>query len=132
MFERIWTVFMRFALGGGLYFILEMLARGRSHWTMMLLGGACFFLCGIIHERAAGKIYIWQQMVLCMIVITALEFAAGLIVNVALGWGVWNYSAMPFQVMGQICVPFMLLWYVISYPAILLNEICDNILGKLT
>lgn len=121
---------IKLILGGGIYFILEMLVRGRSHWTMILLGGACFLLCGIIHDKSLGKITIWQQMVWCMIVITLLEFMAGVIVNIFLGWNVWDYSSMPLQVMGQVCVPFMFLWYIISYPAILLNEACDNILQR--
>ncbi len=130
MLEKIRTESIKFIIGGAIYFLLEMLVRGRSHWTMVLLGGACFIVCGIIHEKAAGEIFMWQQMVLCMIVITVLEFAAGIIVNIMLGWNVWNYSGMPFQVLGQICVPFMFLWYIISYPAIILNEACDNILQK--
>lgn len=132
MFAEIRRALIKIAIGGGIYYLLEMIVRGRSHWTMMLLGGACFFLCGIIHEKTVGKILIWQQMVLCMIGITILELAAGIIVNLFLGWDVWNYSTMPFQVMGQICVPFMFLWYIISYPAIILNEVFDNILQKQT
>ena len=31
-----------FGIGGIIYIILELLWRGWSHWTMFILGGACF------------------------------------------------------------------------------------------
>ena len=37
------------ATGGLLYIILEMAWRGRSHWTMFLLGGTCFVALGLIN-----------------------------------------------------------------------------------
>ena len=36
--------------GGCLYVVLELLWRGRSHWTMFLLGGVCFVLIGLFNE----------------------------------------------------------------------------------
>ena len=29
-------------VGGLLYILIELIWRGRSHWTMFLLGGICF------------------------------------------------------------------------------------------
>lgn len=88
-------------------------------------------LCGVVHEMSGGRISVWQEMVWCMIIITVLEFAFGMVVNGVYGLRVWDYSRMPFQVLGQICVPFMLLWYIVSYPAILLNKALDSITVKL-
>lgn len=34
------------AVGGSVYVLLELALRGRSHWTMFLLGGLCFVLIG--------------------------------------------------------------------------------------
>ena len=38
------------ATGGLLYVALELIWRGRSHWTMFLLGGICFVALGLINE----------------------------------------------------------------------------------
>lgn len=65
---------------------------------------------------------IWKQMLICSIIITAVEFTSGLILNVWLGLGIWDYSNMPFNILGQICLPFTLLWYVLSAPAIILDD----------
>ena len=46
---------------------------------------------------------IWKQMLICSIIITAVEFTSGLILNVWLGLGIWDYSNMPFNILGQIC-----------------------------
>ncbi len=120
-------------LGGCIYYLLEITARGYSHWSMFFLGGLCFYGCGVVHSRLGNSVPIWCKMVWCMIIITVLEFFTGVIVNVILGWDIWDYSTMPFNVLGQICVPFMLLWYGVSYLAIVINKICDafTIGGKL-
>lgn len=118
---------VRVLLGGSIYYMLENLVRGYSHWSMFILGGMCFLCCGIVNDIAGNSITIWEKMVWCMIIITGLEFLTGLIVNVKLGWHIWDYSRMPLQVMGQICVPYMLLWYAISGLAIWLNKMCDRI-----
>ena len=40
-----------FAVGGGVYTSLELLWRGRSHWTMFVLGGGCFLAIGELGRR---------------------------------------------------------------------------------
>ncbi|MBE5937956.1 MAG: hypothetical protein E7265_07995 [Lachnospiraceae bacterium] len=127
LINRITLEFSKFMLGGSVYYMLEMLIRQRSHWTMFVLGGLCFVICGIIDNIFSDSINIWEKMVWCMVTITVSELIVGLIVNVVLGWQIWDYTRMPFQVMGQICVPFMLLWYFVSLPAILLSRLCDRL-----
>ena len=49
-------------------------------------------------------------------VITAVELTAGLLVN--RGYRVWDYRHVPMNFMGQICLPYSLLWIPVSYGAI--------------
>lgn len=121
------TSLAKIIIGGSIYYMLETIARGYSHWTMFILGGICFLSCGLINSWLDDEVSAWEKMVLCMIAITVLEFITGLIVNVMLGWNIWNYSGMPLHIWGQICVPFMFLWYFLSYPALLLNRVFDYI-----
>lgn len=121
---------IKIIIGGAIYYTLETITRGFSHWTMFILGGLCFLSCGLINTWLSDSVPLWAKMVLCMIVITVLEFVTGIIVNGLLGWNIWNYSRMPLHVLGQICVPFMFLWYVISYPALLLNRVFDYMTGR--
>ena len=57
-----------------------------------------------------------------MFILTACEFITGVIVNIWLGLGVWDYSTLPFNILGQICLPFSLLWIIISCLAIILDD----------
>lgn len=105
-----------------LYVGIELLWRGHSHWTMFVLGGLCFVLLGRINEVIPWCMPLWQQILIGTTIITGLEFVTGCIVNLWLGWGVWDYSNVPFNIMGQICVPYMLLWVPISLAGILLDD----------
>lgn len=111
-----------FIVGGLIYFCIETLWRGYSHWTMIGVGGVCFVLCGLLNEVLKWDTVIWKQMFICSIIITAVEFTSGLILNVWLGLGIWDYSNIPLNILGQICLPFTLLWYVLSAPAIILDD----------
>ena len=53
-------------------------------------------------------------------IITAVELGFGLIINRS--HEVWDYSAQPMNLLGQICLPFSLLWIPVSMGAMLLYE----------
>ena len=108
--------------GGLIYANLEKLFRGYTHWTMCIVGGICFVLCGLLNEVIPWEMPIWGQMLICSGVITAVEFAAGCILNLWLGLDIWDYSGMPLNILGQICVPFMILWYFLSFVGIVLDD----------
>ncbi len=111
-----------FAVGGLIYVLMEIVYRGHSHWTMFIVGGVCFVLCGLLNEVFDWDTPIWIQMFICACIITGVEFLAGCIFNLWLKLDVWDYSNLPFNVLGQICVPFTLLWYIISPVAIILDD----------
>ena len=81
-----------FAAGGLLYNILELAFRGWSHWTMFFLGGLCFAVLGAINEVLSWETPLWLQAFMGAVIVTALEFATGCVVNRLLGWGVWDYT----------------------------------------
>lgn len=110
-------------IGGLLYIILELVWRGRSHWTMFLLGGICFISLGLINEIYPWVMPLWQQILIGAGLIIALEFLTGCIVNLWLGWSVWDYSGLPGNVMGQICPQYFTLWIPISLTGIVLDDI---------
>lgn len=109
-------------IGGLIYIGIELLWRGRSHWTMFILGGLCFVLLGRINESIPWEMPLWRQALIGMVIITSLEFLTGCIVNLWLGWNVWDYSNVPLNVLGQICLPYMLLWIPISLAGIILDD----------
>ena len=113
---------------GTTYFLIEVvwkMVRGRSDnisWTMLVLA----LLIGLLIERLGAEqpweTPIWVQAIFCGLTITVAELAAGCILNLWLGWNVWDYTNMPGNLLGQVCPQFMLLWCVVSGPAIVLLD----------
>ena len=110
-----------FLIGGGIYYLIEVLARGFSHWTMFLVGGICFILIGIINE-ITPKIPLVQQMLLSMVIITVVEFISGCILNLWLGWGIWDYTDEIGNIFGQICIKHSIYWFLLSLVGIVLDD----------
>lgn len=108
--------------GGVLYYLFEIFLRGYSHWTMFLLGGLCFVLVGGINERFSWETPLVLQMLLGALLITALELITGCVVNLWLGWGVWDYSGEWGNFLGQICPKFSALWFLVAGIVIVLDD----------
>ena len=109
-------------IGSIIYMSLEILWRGYTHWTMGVLGGICFICLGLINELLSWKTPLVLQMLIGSTIITVLEFITGCIVNLWLGWNVWDYSNLPLNFLGQICLPFSILWYFISAIGIIIDD----------
>jgi len=111
---RFWEYATVYLTGAAGYGALELVWRGWTHWTMLIVGGLC--LCVIYGLTNSTRLPHWQVWVLSAAFITTAEFVSGAIVNVALGWRVWDYSAIPGNLLGQICPQFFLLWLGLSVP----------------
>lgn len=111
-----------FVVGGIIYYIIENIFRGYSHWTMIVVGGLAFIYCGLINELLSWKTPFWLQSVIASLGITLLEFLSGCVINLWLKWGVWDYSNLPFNVFGQVCLLFTFLWVFVGGFAIVLDD----------
>ena len=109
-------------IGGLIYYTIEILFRGYSHYSMIILGGVCFILIGLINEILPWDMYIEKQILIGTISVVALEFVAGCILNLWLGLNVWDYSDMPFNLLWQICLPFAIIWIPLVLIAIILDD----------
>ena len=112
-----------FFLGGGLYTWLEVFWKGQTHWTMFLLGGICFVIVGLLNEHLfPWDLALSEQAVIGASIITILEFFTGCVVNLWLKWNVWDYSGLPFNLLGQICLYYFLLWILLAVICIVLDD----------
>ena len=107
--------------GGSAYVTLEVLWRGRSHWTMFALAAVVFVIIGLLNERRCLPLA--AQAILGAVIATACELAVGCVVNLWLGWGVWDYSHMPGNLWGQICPQFAALWVLVAAVAVVLDDV---------
>lgn len=111
-----------FTFGGLSYIIIEMLWRGYSHWSMFVLGGLCFWVIGLINENSSEKTPLFFEMLLGAFFITLLEFVCGYIVNIRLNLNIWDYSDMPYNILGQICLKYTILWFALSFLCIIADD----------
>lgn len=111
-----------FCVGGIAYNVIEVLYRGYTHWTMFVVGGLCFIFIGLINETLSWETALWKQMLIGGTVITVVEFVTGCVVNLWLGWNIWDYSQLPLNILGQICMPFYFVWVLLSIVGIVLDD----------
>ena len=111
-----------FIIGGLIYYGIELLWRGWSHWSMFILGGLCFVCCGLINEVLSWDTRLQIQALIGGGIITALEFVTGCVVNLWMGWAVWDYSMKPLNLLGQICFFSSFMWCALSVIAIMLDD----------
>lgn len=104
-----------FGYGAAGYASLEILARGHTHWSMALAGGCCLLLM-----RRISRLHrpVLVQAALCALGVTGVEFAFGAVFNLWLRQNVWSYSAMPGNLLGQVCPQYTLLWAGLSLPVL--------------
>lgn len=111
-----------FLIGGFAYYTIELWWRGHSHGSMFVLGGVCFVFVGLINQVLPRNFGLLWQSLIGAAFITAAEFVTGLIVNVWLGLNIWDYSTLPLNILGQVSLPFSLVWIGLSCIAILLDD----------
>lgn len=109
--------FTVFLIGGTVYGLCELIFRGYTHWTMIILGGICF-LCLYLGEKRYSSLPLFLRCLTGGVFITSLELVVGSVVNTLLKMSVWDYSALPLNLFGQVCLPFFFLWVLVCIPAI--------------
>ena len=115
-----------FVLGGCGYQWVELAWRGTTHWTMFLAGGICLCLIDHICNRRMRRRPLLARCCAGSGIITCVELAAGIVVNLILHLDVWDYSVLPMNLFGQVCLPFSALWVLLSLPAMGLGRLLDR------
>jgi Predicted membrane protein len=106
-----------FIIGAAVYSVCEICWRGYTHWTMTFAGGFCL-ICIYLSSNKYPDRMLWLQCAEGCLTITAIEFIIGYIVNIQLKWNVWDYTDIPFNIMGQVCLSYMAVWFIMSIPAV--------------
>ncbi len=107
----------QFLTGAIGYPLIELMWRGRTHWSMSLAGGlAMKLICkaDMLHKPR------WIKALICSAGITGIEAACGLTWNRK--HQVWDYRRMPCNWRGQICLPFSTAWFAMSWCIL---TVCD-------
>lgn len=97
--------------------------HGYAHVSMALVGAVVLWAVGAMNQIPLFyRLPMFWQASLAMLLIFAIELGAGLIINVWLGLGVWDYTGRPLNFMGQIWLPYAPLWFFLAPFAIWLED----------
>ena len=117
-----------FLSGGFAYGLIEVAARGFTHISMGVLGGAAMLVIHAMNSRERSLAKVMLRSLLSAVFITVCEFFTGELLNVRMGLGIWDYSELPLNLDGQICLLFSGLWYALSAAALLLDDMIRHFL----
>ena len=127
-------IIMSFMLGGTIYALIEVVYKKSTHISMFIAGGAALCLINSLCCKHFNKKSLFVKCLMGSCVITAIEYITGIIVNKIMHLNVWDYSHLPFNVNGQICLLFSFLWFLITIPAIsvckIINKRCPDFKKK--
>ena len=105
--------------GGTVYFLLEVAFKTltghpeRISWTMLVVAILLTIPVERAGEQLPWEVPLWLQALCCAALVTTVELAAGCVINLWLGWDVWDYTAMPGNLWGQICPQYSAIWWVL-------------------
>lgn len=114
-----------FSVMGSLYYLLEKLWDGTSHWSMFVLGGVCGILIGLLNEhKLTWEMSLVKQVAYGMCVVLPLEFVTGVLLHkiIKVTPPVWDYSELPLNLMGQTSLVFAPVFIVPILLAIFIDD----------
>lgn len=111
-----------FCIGAFLYTTIEICFRGYSFYAMMLLGGALFVAIDSINDYLPWDLDLTIQALIGASLITLSELIIGEVTKLAGAAPMWDYSNLPFNFDSVICIPFFLIWILLSVAAIILSD----------
>ena len=114
-------------LMGMVYFVIEGIWRipkgGDANVVMLPIGGLCGLLIGSINQIPQFyNMSVFKQSLIGTGIVLVIEYTAGYILNIKMGLDIWDYSNMFFNINGQICLEFGLLWLLLMPAAIWLED----------
>jgi len=119
--QKIQEAIVAYTVGFVGYTLIEVIWRGFTHPSMSFTGGACFLLFYLLIDKMP-HLTLNKKCILGAFIITAIEFVVGCVVNIKWGLNVWDYKDMPANLYGQICLPYSLMWYIITIPMCFISD----------
>lgn len=125
--NKLFKILFLWLIIGSMYFVLEGIwhipSGGYTNIVMLPIGGLCGICIGAINQ--IPKFYNMKILYQCIIstaIILFVEFLSGCILNLWLGLGIWDYTGLPLNILGQVCPLYGILWFLLSPLAIWLED----------
>ena len=119
-----------FLTGFCAFITIEVLFRGYSYVMSGVMGGLAVIALDRINDEISWDMDLWMDMPplgFCALIggtfVTAMEFAVGTIAKYTnILPQMWDYTDVPFNLGGIICLPFTIAWTLLSVLAIFLAD----------
>lgn len=95
----------------------------------MIAGGLSFTVFSLISEKLKGIPFLYK-CILGSLTVTLIELVFGFVFNLGFGFNVWDYSNIPLNFFGQICLLFSVLWGFLCIVAVPISGIIIRFLQK--
>lgn len=128
--KRLFADACLFSFGYSAYSLIELAWRKYTHFTMGIAGGLCFLALYRLFGRFKN-LAVYKKCLLGSAVITSIEYIFGVILNLRLKLKIWDYSDMPLNLSGQVCLLYSLFWAILSLPICKLVPIISKIENKM-
>lgn len=122
IWKRVIKYTVLFVAFSALYVWIEIMFRNRSDRSMAFLSGTVGIIIGLLNNIIPWSMGLVQQgLIGGFLIVTPMEYFVGeFLVNQDLS--IWNYSNMPCNIDGQICLPFTFIWCIISVVVVVLDD----------
>lgn len=105
------------------FITIEVLFRGYSYPVSGVMGGFAVIMLDGINDEMSWDLDLALQALIGGALITLMEAGVGILMLCAPGVPrMWDYSDIPFNIAGIICLPFSIAWVFLSVLAIFLAD----------
>ena len=111
-----------FLVGYCAYIALEVTWRGYSYPLMGCVSGVSLLLFDQINNRISWNLDLFLQGFIGSAIVTSFELFIGEALKVINHPLMWDYSNMPLNYDGVICLPFSIIWIFVTILAILVAD----------
>lgn len=121
---KVYKKLILFFVGFCIYITIECLykSNGSSNALMGVCGGIALFLLDMINDKFGWDVDVLIQCAAGSALITGMEFIIGQFMIRGILPIMWDYSSVPFNYKGIICVPFSIIWMALSFVAIVIAD----------
>ena len=111
-----------FLIGFCVYITIEVLYRGFSYPLMGLCAGIAIVILDKINDLISWNVDVLWQCLFGALLITLMELIIGKMFLAGYLPVMWDYSSVPLNYQGIICVPFSIVWMALSFVAIIVAD----------
>lgn len=120
--KKINKILVLFLFGFFTYMLIELMYRQYTYVLMGVVGGIAVLLIDQINNRISWDIDILIQGTIGSLIITFFEYAIGKLSLAGVLPVMWDYSNVPLNYKGIICLPFSLAWIGLSIVAVVIAD----------